>query len=169
MCRCCVLHAGCTSGKYPQNADSKNTVFNSTCSTKDQQPRGRLREVIMGTPGFSLSGESLRRCDSLDDYPSEPMNHLMLAVITDAVQCFRTNLGAQQGPRAQEFADVKWWLFEDDSDGPFSFENACYILKFDPAALRRALAESDVRQIPGRVRSPVVPKRPSSRQVRVRP
>src|SRR5208282_2911115 len=117
------------------------------------------REVIISTPGFSRSGENIRRRDSADDYPSEPMKHLMLAVLTDAVQCFqrfRTNLGAQQGPRAQEFTDVKWWLFEDQSDGPFSFENVCYILKLDPAAFRRALAESDLRRIPGRVRPPVV-------------
>ena len=113
----------------------------------------------MSTLGFSLGGEGFRRRDSRDNYPSEPMKHLMLAVLTDAVQCFqrfRINLGAQQGLRAREFADVKWWLFEDESDEPFSFENVCYILKFDPVALRRALAEPGLRRILGRVRPPVV-------------
>jgi hypothetical protein len=124
-----------------------------------QRRDGRLQEVTMSTPGVSLSGASIRRRDSLDDYPSEPMKHLMFAVLADAVQCFqrlRTNLGAQQGARAQEFTDVKWWLFEDESDAPFSFGNVCYILKFDPAAFRRALAESDLRRLPGRVRPAVL-------------
>lgn len=121
----------------------------------------------MSTAGFSLGGENLRRRDSLDDYSSEPIKHLMLAVLTDAVRCFqrsRTNVGAQQGPRAQEFTDVKWWLFEDESDGPFSFGNVCYALKFDPAAFRRALAESGLSRICGRVRPPVVSLR--ARQLR---
>jgi|SRR5271170_5218264 hypothetical protein len=116
----------------------------------------------MSTPGFSFSDEKLRQRDSLDDSASEPIRHLMLAVLTDAIQCFqrfRTNVGVQQGSRAQEFTDAKWWLFEDESDAPFSFENVCYILKFDPVALRRALAESGLRRIPGRIRPSVVNSR----------
>jgi hypothetical protein len=116
----------------------------------------------MSTPGFSFSDGKLRRRDSLDDYASEPIRHLMLAVLTDAIQCFkrvRNNVGARQGSHEQEFTDAQWWLFEDGSDEPFSFENVCYILGFDPVALRRALAESDLRRIPGRIRPPVVKTR----------
>jgi hypothetical protein len=116
----------------------------------------------MSRSEFSPKGENLRRRDSLDDTSSEPIKHLMLAVLSDAVRCFqrsRSDLGAQQGPRAQEFTDMKCWLFEDESDGPFSFENVCYVLKFDPVAFRRALAESSLRGIRGRLRPPVLGSR----------
>jgi hypothetical protein len=126
----------------------------------DQPHRDRLQKLTMSTPEFRVKVENARRSDSLDNCSSEPIKHLMLAVLTEAVQCYQRspgNLDAQS--RTREFSDVKWWLFEDQSDGPFSFENVCYVLKFDPFAFRRALAESGLRQIRGRLRPPVAGSR----------
>ena len=104
--------------------------------------------------------EGCIRCLSAADALSEPTKNLMRAVLTDAVQCFQTNFGDQDELRAKDFADVRWWLFENEAEGPFSFERVCSVLALDPACVRQALSDFARKRIGDRVqpragRSPV--------------
>jgi hypothetical protein len=96
-------------------------------------------------------GESGLRCVTAADAPSEPTKYLMRAVLTDAVQCFQTNFGDQDDLRAKDFADVRWWLFENEAEGPFSFERVCSVLALDPGCVRQALSDFARKRIGGRV------------------
>lgn len=119
-----------------------------------------LHRVLVSAPSPDDGDESCIRCLSFADTPSEPTKYLMRAVLTDAVQCFQTNFGERDELRAKDFADVRWWLFENEDDGPFSFERLCSVLALDPGLVRQALSEFASKQIAVRVqpragRSPV--------------
>ena len=125
-----------------------------------EQSGDLLREVSASAASPDNDGESCTCCPSPADGPSERMKYLMRTVLADAVQCFQTNFGEQDGLRAEDFADVRWWLFENDADGPFSFERVCSVLALDPGCLRQALGEFGRKRIANRAqprtgRSPV--------------
>ena len=63
----------------------------------------------------------------------------MLAVLEDAIECFKKCAGARDGKRERIFLEVEEWILERDSDWPFSFENICDILDLDPNYIRRGL------------------------------
>ena len=79
----------------------------------------------------------------------EPERRLAFAVLADAVRCFQLNLGAQGRCKMREFAEAQSWLFETRDDGPFSFENVCYLLEVHPANLRRALRQWQAMKVAG--------------------
>jgi hypothetical protein len=67
----------------------------------------------------------------------EPEKQLMLAVLTDAVRCFRMGSACGQGPRRRLFADAERWLFRAEGNGPFSLQSICDALEIDTRRLRR--------------------------------
>ena len=69
----------------------------------------------------------------------EPEKQLMLAVLTDAVRCFRMGSACGQGPRRRLFADAEWWLFRAEGNGPFSVQSICDALEIDTRRLRRGI------------------------------
>jgi hypothetical protein len=69
----------------------------------------------------------------------EPLRHLMVAMLADAVRCFQTKFDRRQPGKRQEFAEVRSWIFFDEDDGPFSFRVVCDELQIDPEALRKRL------------------------------
>jgi hypothetical protein len=114
-----------------------------------EHPDDRLRQVSVSSP--DRGSESCLCRLSLEDGSSERTKYLMRTVLADAVQCFQMNFGDQDGLRAKDFADVRWWLFENEADEPFSFEQVCSVLELDPASLRQALRDFGRRRIAGRV------------------
>jgi hypothetical protein len=68
----------------------------------------------------------------------EPEKRLMLAILEDAIYCFRDNCSAKQGKKKRLFENVKRWLFVSD-DWVFGFENICSVLEFNPAYVRKGL------------------------------
>jgi len=65
---------------------------------------------------------------------------LMLAVLTDAIECYLQRWCAMQGQRSQRLAqEAQAWLFSDDERWPFAFVNVCAALGLDPAYVRRGL------------------------------
>jgi hypothetical protein len=113
-----------------------------------EQSDDLLHEIPVSGPSLARGGESCTCSLSVANGPSEPMKCLMRGVLADAVQCFQTNLGAQDGLRAEDFGDVLWWLFENEADGPFSFERVCSVLALDPGCLRQTLAAFARDRIP---------------------
>ncbi len=66
---------------------------------------------------------------------------LMLAVLEDAVFCYQSYALSRDARRKFEFSEAKSWIENDDRDWPFSFENICAVLGFDPECLRSGLRE----------------------------
>ena len=70
---------------------------------------------------------------------TEPLRRLMVAVLVDAIRCFRGNVGAPQPAKRREFVEVQSWIFSDKDNGLFSFGAVCEALEVDPKAIRKRL------------------------------
>lgn len=69
----------------------------------------------------------------------EPEKELMLVVLEDAISCFQKYIFARDSKRSGLFCDAEAWIFEENSDWPFSFENICEVLGFSPQYVRQGL------------------------------
>jgi hypothetical protein len=69
----------------------------------------------------------------------EPEQELMLAILTDAIECILKYCDEPIPMRAKLFSEAHDWLFDQDEKEPFSFLNVCEILNFDPGYLRRGI------------------------------
>lgn len=70
----------------------------------------------------------------------EPERVLMLAVLQDAVGCFQEHVGARCKRKQSMHSDAEEWIASSDRSYPFSFENICEALGFEPAYMREGLA-----------------------------
>ena len=67
---------------------------------------------------------------------------LMLAILEDAVACFRQTLKRpRQNPEILA-RQAEFWFRLDDWDSPFSFNNICEALQLDPVATREKVLNS---------------------------
>jgi hypothetical protein len=92
----------------------------------------------------------------------EPEQELMLAILTDAIECILKYCDEPIPVRAKLFSEAHDWLFSQDERDPFSFLNVCDNLNFNPNYLRRgiqakmqaklALGAESVARIPGRIK-----------------
>src|ERR1700692_1814547 len=69
----------------------------------------------------------------------EPILRLMAGVLIEGVRCFQRNFQARDAKRRREFRDAEFWIFHDQGDGPFSFEDVCSALEIDSQRLRSLL------------------------------
>ncbi len=61
----------------------------------------------------------------------EPLRKLAFAVLIDAVHCFQANFGTKKHTNARQFVEAREWLLGPNGDGPFSFENVCFLVGVD--------------------------------------
>lgn len=73
--------------------------------------------------------------------PIEPEKKLMLAALADALTCFQKYLAARKGKGKNLFREADEWIFGEDDDHLFSFENVCEVIGLDPQYVRRLLAQ----------------------------
>ena len=77
-----------------------------------------------------------------DDRPAntliEPEKRLMLAVLQDAIDCFRDNHRAPCGKSKLLYDETQDWIF-GTNDFVFGFENICSVLGFNPEYIRKGL------------------------------
>jgi hypothetical protein len=66
---------------------------------------------------------------------------LAFAVLTDAIRCFQLNMETASRSKMPEFAEAESWIFAPTDDGPFSFENVCFLLEIHPGDVRRGLRQ----------------------------
>ena len=66
---------------------------------------------------------------------------LMLAVLEDAIFCFKRYLKARSRKEQRLFEETEAWIIEPESGWIFSFENVCEALKLDPGYVRRGLLD----------------------------
>ena len=71
--------------------------------------------------------------------PQDPEKRLMLAVLEDAVACFRNGLHARDHRRMELFNDSEAWIREENADWLFSFEHICDALGLDARLIRDEL------------------------------
>ena len=116
--------------------------IDSMSSARDESSFGA--DIV---PAQFYSGR--RRAASL-----EPVLRLMSGVLADAVRCFQRNFDSRYPNRRKQFREAKFWIFDDRSDGPFSFQGVCAALEIDPRRLRNLIVRwekeqraSDKRQI----------------------
>lgn len=72
-------------------------------------------------------------------YPITGERRLMLAVLGDAVDCYRRGRRARDAATRLLFAETRAWLESTDHHATFSFEGICDVLDFDADYLRRGL------------------------------
>jgi hypothetical protein len=71
----------------------------------------------------------------------QPEVRLMLAVMEDAVATYQ-RYAMDPGRRARRlFEEAQAWIASDDTSWPYSFENICHALRFNPDSIRRGLEE----------------------------
>jgi hypothetical protein len=70
----------------------------------------------------------------------EPEKELMLAVLTDAIECLQKHSGSRQPAGIKLFQEAKEWIFDQNETHAFSFLNVCAALDLDPCYIRRGVA-----------------------------
>ena len=68
-----------------------------------------------------------------------PEAELVAAVLDDAIICFIKYATAKQRREQRLFRETEEWLFAEDANWPFSFENLCGFLEINPHYLRSGL------------------------------
>lgn len=109
-----------------------------------QEPRERLTAeafdavMLFDADGVDVAqyGETIQR-----KTPLEPEKHLLLALLEDALSCYRKYLFARTAKRQTEFREAEEWIFDTEDTRFVSFENVCGIVGIEPSYLRRGLRE----------------------------
>jgi hypothetical protein len=96
--------------------------------------------------------EGLRR-----KIPLEPEKCLMLALLEDAITCFKKNLFARSAVAQELFREAEDWILEEQSTDLFSFNNVCESFGLEPASMRQELLRWKERQLSERQKSTVTP------------
>ena len=68
-----------------------------------------------------------------------PEKRLMLAILEDAIGCFKNSIFAEGRRKANQFRDADSWILGENDEWLFSFENICETLGIEPAYLREKL------------------------------
>ncbi len=86
--------------------------------------------------------------------PLEPEKHLLLAILEDALACYRKNLFARTAKKQAAYRDAEEWIFATDDERFLSFESVCGVLGIEPSYLRRGLREWKARKVKTRADAP---------------
>ncbi len=81
--------------------------------------------------------ETFRRAEYL-----EPEKVLLLAVLEDAIHCYRKFANARDRAGRAQFSDAERWIMGGGNDWIFAFEPVCEFLGLDPDYVRRGLRDS---------------------------
>ena len=73
--------------------------------------------------------------------PQQGERLLLLAVLEDAVDCYRKCRGSRDPALRLLFDETRAWVESRERDTVFSFENLCEALDIDPDYVRRCLGE----------------------------
>jgi hypothetical protein len=65
--------------------------------------------------------------------------HLMMAILEDAINCYRDHLWATRESDRRLFRDAEEWIMAENQKAPFSFKEICQVLGIDPEYVRGGL------------------------------
>lgn len=71
----------------------------------------------------------------------EPEKRLMLAVLRDAIYCFKRAVVKGRLRAKSEFCEAEEWFWEDGENWPFSYKNICNEIGLDPSGIRNKLKQ----------------------------
>ena len=72
---------------------------------------------------------------------------LMLAILEDAIACFKKYALARGGKGKALFQEAERWIMDESSDWIFSFENICEVFGLDPRYVREGLMQWKERSL----------------------
>ena len=72
----------------------------------------------------------------------EPERALVLALLEDAIHCYRKFATAHSRSGREQFREIEEWLMGGGNGWVFSFDNVCELLGLDPQYVRRGIRES---------------------------
>jgi hypothetical protein len=78
--------------------------------------------------------------------PLEPEKELMLALLQDAVHCYRKYSAACDRAGRERFREAQSWIMDTSTEGIFAFENVCDVLGIDPDYVRKGLRQWSEKQ-----------------------
>ena len=79
--------------------------------------------------------------------PLEPEKQLLLAILEDALACYRKNIFARTAKKRTVYRDAEEWIFATDDERFLGFESVCGALGIEPSYLRRGLVEWKRRKV----------------------
>jgi len=91
---------------------------------------------------------------------------LILAVLEDAVDCYKRNLFAKDRKAQRLFAETEEWLLARDDKTMFAFENLCELLGVDADYLRAGIQRWKENQLAARRASMVSTSKYQGRKLR---
>lgn len=103
------------------------------------QPRAPLEERALAVFQPDILVENQYQSTYRRRFHLEPERVLMLAVLQDAVVCFQDNVSATCKRKRSMHLDAEEWIMNLDRSYPFSFENVCEALGYDPGYMRQGL------------------------------
>lgn len=109
-----------------------------------------LEERLAGLfqPDTLLPSQFFDRVRRRSEHDGE--RRLMIAVLEDAVDVYRKQVGARD-PRGQQlFIEAEEWIEDTDRSWLFSFQNICDVLDIDSDYLRRGLHAWKEKMVGGR-------------------
>jgi hypothetical protein len=71
--------------------------------------------------------------------PQHAETRLMLAILEDAIACYKDNFLADAKKKIQLFEEARAWFHSDDASWVFSFVSICSVLEFEPDYFRQGL------------------------------
>lgn len=74
----------------------------------------------------------------------EPEKELMLAILTDAIECLQKHAGSRQATGIKLFDEAKEWIFDENERDAFSFLNICDALELDACYIRRGITSLEL-------------------------
>lgn len=110
-------------------------------NTAHERERAPIPEGTFDSMGDTMDtvalGQYLETRGAQWDLP--PEKKLMLAVLQDAIDCFRKNVFSNREKKNELFQEAEAWILDDDVSYLFSFRNICELFDIDPAYLRKGL------------------------------
>lgn len=108
-----------------------------TKSTPPQSPLVDEKAMMIFQPDILIDAQF--QLTQRRRFHLEPERVLMLAVLQDAVFCFQDHAVAKCKRKQSLYRDAEEWISSTDRSYPFSFENVCEALGFEPDYLREGL------------------------------
>lgn len=93
---------------------------------------------LVGNDGGAAEGyyDTYKRSEHL-----EPERLLLLAILQDAIYCFRRYSSARDRAGRAQFRAAENWIMEQGNDWLFGFDNVCALLGLDPQYVRTGLLQ----------------------------
>ena len=85
----------------------------------------------------------------------EPERRLMLAILQDAVSCFQAGLVTRSKRKQALCREAEEWIFDNEREWPFSFENLCEALDLDARYILKGLLAWKGEALNGKVKAKV--------------